>query len=149
MGHDRVRRLRRLTLYAGRSPTAAIDRLARAAFDLFASLCQIVDCTAQFRSPAKPGPTPEPEPGEIGTDAARNTGNRGAGWLSLGHNRRCTAAGSRRSLCGGYPIPAQLGRLSRYVDPVQAGDVFTQYLLLDLQGQIHVVLLFQILRQSV
>jgi hypothetical protein len=94
------------------------------------------------------GPTPASEPGEI-ADATRHTGHRGTGVALSGHNRRCTAAGSRRSPSGGYPVLAKLGGLSRYVDPVQAGDIFTQDLAFDLQGQIHVVLLFQILRQPV
>src|SRR6516162_7893004 len=86
------------------------------------------------------GRTPASEPDEI-ADAARHTGHRGTGVALSGHNRRCTSAGSRRSPSGGYPVLAKLGRLSRYVDPVQASHVFTQDLLLDLQGQIHVVLL--------
>jgi DNA invertase Pin-like site-specific DNA recombinase len=40
-----------------------IDRLARSTFDLFASVKQIVDSEAQFRSLAEPWPTPTPAPG--------------------------------------------------------------------------------------
>src|SRR6516225_3065607 len=57
------------------------------------------------------------------------------------------AVASSESASAAYPIPAQLGRLRRDVDPVQAGGVFAQDLALDLESQIHVVLLFQVLRQ--
>jgi hypothetical protein len=43
-----------------------------------------------------------------------------------------------------YPVPAELGRLGRDIDPIEAGGVFAQDLALDLKGQIDVILLFQI-----
>jgi hypothetical protein len=53
----------------------------------------------------------------------------------------------RRSHSNAYPVSPQLGRLRRDVDPVQTGGVLAQDLPLDLEGQIHVVLLFQVLWQ--
>src|SRR5712691_3810562 len=46
-----------------------------------------------------------------------------------------------------YLVPAELDRLGRDVDPIEAGGVFAQDLALDLKGQIDVILLFQIVRQ--
>ena len=63
----------------------------------------------------------------------------GRGWL-----HRVDSDGSP---CEAYPVLAELGRLCRDVDPVQAGGIFAQDLPLDIEGQIHVVLLFQVLRQ--
>ena len=47
-----------------------------------------------------------------------------------------------RSQSDANPVLSELGRLRRDVDPVEASDVFTQDLPLDLEGQIYVVFLF-------
>src|SRR6516162_653754 len=100
--------------------------------------------TLGWRSPSRP---PADSAASVSTQCDLRTAHRGKGASVSGHLQPILAV--LKSLSGGQPIRVQLGRLSRYVDPVQAGDVFTQYLLLDLQGHIHVVLLFQILRQPV
>src|SRR5712675_1248057 len=51
-----------------------------------------------------------------------------------------------RSASETYPVPFELGHLSRDVDAIEAGRVFAQDLALVLDGQIDVVFLFQILR---
>jgi len=98
--------------------------------------------TLGWRSPSRP---PADSAAGVSTESDLRTAHQGKG--ASGHLQPILAV--LRSLTGGQPNRVQLGRLCRDVDPVQAGDVFTQYLLLDLQGQIHVVLLFQILRQPV
>src|SRR5438128_2488159 len=52
-----------------------------------------------------------------------------------------------RSPSAAYPVPPQLGGLRRDIDSVETSGVFAQDLALSLEGQSHVVLLFQVLRE--